>query len=313
MSYTEDNQILVSVFCETYNHELYIRQCLDGMLMQKTDFAFEVLIHDDASTDHTQSIIKEYAEKYPHVIKPILQQENQYSKGVKIWEVFQMPRARGKYIALCEGDDYWTDPHKLQKQVDVLEKDETLMAVVTNSKVVDSVGKELKDKQENVVPNNKEGRYDLRSYMNKVHHYPTATVCFRRSHVEEVEEMTKRMANPYLGDWTLWIALHVFGDFYYLDQVTSAYRINPTSVTHTCDRVGRAKAHWTICKAVQDILPDEYDDVRKGLDKDSWMWFDLALAYRFEKKYIRMLWCFFVAFVKDPKNVTRKILRRGKK
>lgn len=124
MNYNEDNRILVSVFCETYNHELYIRDCLDGMLMQKTDFSFEILIHDDASTDHTQMIIKEYAEKHPDVIKPILQHENQYSKGVNIWQTFQMPRARGKYIALCEGDDYWTDPLKLQKQVDFLEKHE---------------------------------------------------------------------------------------------------------------------------------------------------------------------------------------------
>lgn len=120
----EINEVMVSVFCETFNHEPFIRQCLDGMLMQKTDFAFEVLIHDDASTDHTQMIIKEYAEKYPDIIKPILQHENQYSKGVGIWQTFQMPRARGKYIALCEGDDYWTDPLKLQKQVDFLETHE---------------------------------------------------------------------------------------------------------------------------------------------------------------------------------------------
>lgn len=301
MGFAEDNQILVSVFCETYNHESFIRQCLDGMLMQKTDFAFEVLIHDDASTDQTPLIIKEYAEKYPDVIKPILQQVNQYSKGVNIWQVFQIPRARGKYVALCEGDDYWMDPLKLQKQVDLLEADETLMAVVTNSKVVDKEGNELKTKQDNVVPNNVEGRYDLRSFMYRIHHYPTATVCYRRTHVDEIQQMLQHTANPYLGDWTLWIALHIFGDFYYLDQVTSAYRINPMSVTHTCDRVGRAKAHWTICKSVQDILPDEYEDIRKSLDQKSWMWRELALAYKHEHHYVRMLWCVFIAFLKNPK------------
>src|SRR5690606_1543694 len=101
---------LVSVSCITYNHSSYIRQCLDGFVMQKCDFAFEVLIHDDASTDDTQEIIKEYQAKYPEIIKAVLQKENQYSKGIRgISPRFNFPRAQGKYIAMCEGDDYWTD------------------------------------------------------------------------------------------------------------------------------------------------------------------------------------------------------------
>src|SRR5690606_25359461 len=100
----------------------FIRQCLDGIFMQKCNFEYEILIHDDASTDDTQKIIKEYQQKYPEIIKPILQTENQYSKGVRgIMARFNFPRAKGKYIALCEGDDYWTDPLKLQKQIDFLE------------------------------------------------------------------------------------------------------------------------------------------------------------------------------------------------
>ena len=89
--------------------------------MQKTDFAFEVLIHDDASTDDTATIIREYEEKYPNIIKPIYQTENQFSKGIKINKTHQYPRAQGEYLAWCEGDDYWTDPLKLQKQVDFLD------------------------------------------------------------------------------------------------------------------------------------------------------------------------------------------------
>lgn len=115
-----DDNIIVSVSCITYNHAKYIRQCLDGILMQKADFQYEILIHDDASTDGTDDIIREYAQKYPTIIKPIFEKENQYSKGVPISATFNYPRAEGKYIALCEGDDYWTDPYKLQKQVDFL-------------------------------------------------------------------------------------------------------------------------------------------------------------------------------------------------
>lgn len=115
---------LVSICCLTFNHEPYIRECLDGFLMQKTSFPFEILIHDDASTDRTPVIIKEYEKKYPGIIKPIYQTENQHKKKIGISRTFQFPRAKGKYIALCEGDDYWTDPNKLQIQVDFLENNE---------------------------------------------------------------------------------------------------------------------------------------------------------------------------------------------
>lgn len=115
------SQPVVSICCATYNHAPYIRQCIDGFVMQKTIFPFEILIHDDASTDGTQDVIREYATKYPDLIKPIYQKENQYSKGVKVSLTYNYSRAKGKYVALCEGDDYWIDPYKLQKQVDFLE------------------------------------------------------------------------------------------------------------------------------------------------------------------------------------------------
>lgn len=113
--------IAVSICCLAYNHEKYIRRCLDGFLMQKTNFKFEVLIHDDASTDKTADIIREYEQKYPDIIKPIYQSENQYSQHIKIGWTYQYPRVKGKYIAWCEGDDCWTDEYKLQKQFDALE------------------------------------------------------------------------------------------------------------------------------------------------------------------------------------------------
>lgn len=119
---TSTNTPLVSICCITYNHHHYIRQCLNGFLMQKTNFAFEVIINDDCSTDGTTEILREYASKNPDIIKPIFQDENQYAKGVRgMFQHFVFPKAQGKYIAICEGDDYWTDPLKLQKQVDYLE------------------------------------------------------------------------------------------------------------------------------------------------------------------------------------------------
>ena len=107
--------LMVTVRCLTYNHAPYIHRSLDGFVMQKTDFRFEVIVHDDASTDGTADIIREYATKYPDIIKPILEKENQYSKHDGSLLRIMNEHTHGKYVAMCEGDDYWIDPLKLQK------------------------------------------------------------------------------------------------------------------------------------------------------------------------------------------------------
>lgn len=118
--WSDDTQPTVSICCITYNHKDYIAQAIDGFLMQETNFPFEILIHDDASTDNTAEIIRKYEARYPKLIKPIYQIENQYSKGIKINPTLNFPRAQGEFIAICEGDDYWVDEHKLQHQVELL-------------------------------------------------------------------------------------------------------------------------------------------------------------------------------------------------
>ena len=117
-------QPLVSIICLAYNHEKFINQALAGFVMQKVNFTYEIIIHDDASTDNTVLIIKDYERKYPKLFRPIYQIENQASKERGRVTKIVFGAAKGKYIALCEGDDYWTDPLKLQKQVDFLEKNE---------------------------------------------------------------------------------------------------------------------------------------------------------------------------------------------
>ena len=123
MENTENNKLplIVTIQCLVYNHESFLRQCLDGFVMQKTSFRFEVIVHDDASTDGSAAIIREYADKYPEIIKPIFETENLYSKRDGSLRRVMYRNTRGKYVAICEGDDYWTDPYKLQKQVDFLE------------------------------------------------------------------------------------------------------------------------------------------------------------------------------------------------
>ena len=128
---------VVSICCITYNHELYIEDALEGFLIQETDFPFEIIIHDDASTDKTADIIREYEAKYPQLIKPIFQTENQYSKGLAMNEVFNFPRAEGEYIALCEGDDFWTSGEKLAKQFRVFSDNMNVSLVCHQGVLVD--------------------------------------------------------------------------------------------------------------------------------------------------------------------------------
>ncbi len=130
-------EIKVSIVCAVYNHGEYIRRCLEGFVSQKTDFAYEVLIHEDASTDNSAQIVREFEEKYPDIIKPIYQTENQYSKGVPISLKYQFPRVLGKYVAFCEGDDYWIDEQKLQKQVDYMETHPDCTFCFTNGYIED--------------------------------------------------------------------------------------------------------------------------------------------------------------------------------
>lgn len=307
------DNVLVSVICDVYNHEPYLRDCLEGFINQKTNFTYEILIHDDASTDNSVNIIREYVNKYPHLFKPIFQTENQYSKGMSIWYDIQIPRAKGKYIAICEGDDYWIDPYKLQKQVDILEADETLMACVTNSMVVSNTKEVLSKYTENIVKDNNEGRYNLRDFMRVTHNYPTASVLYCRKEVDRVRKYCNITRNPFFGDWNLWIALHIIGDFYYMDEVTTAYRINPNSVTHSNvdkRRLGLAKANFEIIKKVQSILPPEYNDIRKELDKTAWIWYNLANAYKHSGKYLHMIGCLICCEFKEPGFVWKKIICR---
>ncbi|PLX87864.1 MAG: glycosyl transferase family 2 [Desulfuromonas sp.] len=136
-TWVDKENVVVSVSCVSFNHEKYIKDALDGVLAQKTNFAFELLIHDDASTDSTQKIINEYSLKYANIVKPLLQKENIFSKGRRP-SLENFKRANGKYISLCDCDDYWINENKLQKQVDFLDQNEDFVIVGHDSLSIDS-------------------------------------------------------------------------------------------------------------------------------------------------------------------------------
>jgi len=220
---------LVSISCITYNHVNYIKECLDGFLMQQCSFGFEVLIHDDASTDGTQEIIKEYQQKFPEIIKPILQTENQWSKGVRgINFRYNFTRAQGKYIALCEGDDYWTDPLKLQKQVDFLEAHPEYglcyTRAITYHQDTESFKKQVGEaiSAESIL------------YRNAV---PTLTTVFKKSMADEFYSLYgNHIAQQWkMGDYPLWIWFAFNSKVHFLDLLTSVYRIRGESMSHFID------------------------------------------------------------------------------
>lgn len=216
---------LVSICCLTYNHSKYIRQCLDGFMIQKTSFSFEVLIHDDASTDGTQEIIDEYKNRYPDIIKPIYQKENQYSKGINVSKVYQFSRAKGKYIALCEGDDYWTDSFKLQKQVNAIEQDDKIGFVYTKFKLVDCENNTI-DYIRSVEQQFAKSKSGLLFPILLKNNFPqTLTVLFRKELLDGVEEYYR-----FVYDWPIF--LHICGQCksVFLNEIMGCYRINPNGI-----------------------------------------------------------------------------------
>lgn len=208
---------LVSICCTTFNHQNFIKDALKGFIEQKTKFPIEILIHDDASTDRTPAILREYEKTDPR-IKVIYQKENKYSQGEKPFIKYLFKNAKGKYIAMCEGDDFWTDPFKLQKQVDFLEN---------NNGYVLSFHDALESGNKGVIYNN--GKKDLSKedlILNS--HLHTSTVLFYWN--KEIFSKTKaiKVVN---GDTALYSILGHFGKGKYIKTITpSIYRIHDKGV-----------------------------------------------------------------------------------
>ena len=222
----DTSQILVSILCCTYNHEAYIRQCLEGFIMQKTDFRFEAVVHDDASTDNTAAILREYAEKYPDIINPIYETENQYTKKDDSLVRIMNAACKGKYIAFCEGDDYWTDPYKLQKQVDIFENNNKIGLIFSKVDVYDELKKEIISDF-----GNKTDFFKLLDLGNSI---PTLSVCIRaeiyNSYINEIKPWVYRWK---MGDYPLWLYTLKFYESAFIDSVMGVYRKLPNSASHS--------------------------------------------------------------------------------
>lgn len=210
--------VAVSICCITFNHEAFIAQCLEGFLDQCCDFRVEVVIYDDASTDRTAAIIREYASRYPTVFRTILMEQNQFSKGVNPYFGHVFPAAHGEYLAICDGDDYWTDPNKLSRQVAVLAAEPTIALTYGPVRGVDESGAE--------VPHKGGIRRDLTADELKVGPpINTLTTCFRNIFRDKPVSLYIR-TSP-IGDMTVWAMLGYHGAARYLPDLPLAnYRLH---------------------------------------------------------------------------------------
>ena len=215
---------LVCVMVVTYNHEGYIAQTLDGILMQEVDFPYEIIIGEDKSTDRTREIVCEFQRRYPDKIRLQLSRENLFSQ--KLAGIGILHACRGKYLAQCEGDDYWTDPLKMQKQVDFLEMHPECSACYTNAAVVNENGSPNPSIYLGAGPpaawivQPAEARRTQDDIFTRLA-IPTCTLCYRAHYLRDLPKWANRTAT---GDWAMAMVLSGHGPIQYLDEITATYR-----------------------------------------------------------------------------------------
>lgn len=212
------DKVYISVVCTSYNQEVYIRDAIESFLAQECEYKFEIIIHDDASTDHTGKIVKEYADKYPNIIKPILQTKNQYSIYPNKPFINCCNAVNGEYIALCEGDDFWVDKIKLQHQTVLMEKNPNYNICCTNALMLARNGRAVK------FSISKSSEVSIGEVIKKTSQFaPTATYFFKRKVVNELPIWLNKAP---IGDFYIEMYSMYSGEFYYCERITSVYRLN---------------------------------------------------------------------------------------
>lgn len=256
----------VSIVCITYEHVKFVKNCLDGFLEQKVGFEYEIIVHDDASTDGTVDIIREYASAHPSRIVTILQTENQRSKGIRPWPPC-FAKARGEYIALCEGDDHWIDVDKLQRQVDALDADPMATGCFTNAY------NELRGERVHFL-----GGYTKvpRSMILREADYlqgqgiPTCTFMFRRSAIAEYPTVLRSFST---GDTALFTLLLGKGHFIYQPNFTAVRVMHAGGVYSLQGTLHQLNVQLKNLPAQDQLTQGRYSDV---IQKRKLAWLEKA-------------------------------------
>lgn len=222
---------VVSIVCITFMHEKYIRQTLDGFVMQKTDFPFEILVHDDASTDDTAAIIREYEAKHPQLFRCICQTENQYQKGISPTSIL-LRMARGEFIAICEGDDFWTNPDKLQMQVDILRAHPECYGCCHNTLVVDGDAVAIDGEMQTIHYENKDVIHD-KTFLKKHCRFCRTPSLMLRSELfcKDDEWWQRYLGFKANGDMKMSALVAAHGSMYHIARTMASYRYVTSGTT----------------------------------------------------------------------------------
>lgn len=262
--YEQQSNVKVTVICLTYNHEKYIRDALDGFVSQRTNFKFEVIVHDDASTDNTPDIIRKYEKMYPDIIKPIYQKENQFRLGVNKYYKFILPISHGEFIALCEGDDYWTDPLKLQKQYDYMAAHPDCSLVVHNTERIDMKSGSKKAFLPKSFDDSGKCEFAAEEVIKNHMLFHTSALFFRKEFFTKNEEFLK-CHQQY--DYLIKSLLVTEGSVHYVPQIMSVYRMGTAgSWTQSTSESSEKYIHHNevAIKAMEDLneyRSFKYDDI----------------------------------------------------
>lgn len=271
---------LLTIICMTYNHEAYVRECLDSFLRQETSFPVEILVHDDASTDRTQDVIREYEARHPRLFRTILQTQNQRSKVGPLLPIL-VSAARGEYFAFCEGDDYWSYPDKLQSQVDFLMKNPDFVMISHRSIKITQDGIELPDQG-----SSQRGIGSLTYSENDV---IKGTFDHPNSWVARTPKLSEKflatVARLPMGDDPLNLAmLHGGAKGMSLDATWSAYRQHAGGIWSTLEGWQRRAQELALFMAQKAYYGDEYReqfDVHIERVRTDLGWSVLADLWRF--------------------------------
>lgn len=238
MNYTVAVQVL------TYNQKDYIAQCLDGIVMQRTTFPFVAVVHDDASTDGTADIVRQYAERYPDIIHPILQTENQYSKGNSPAKIVaeKINALNPKYKCIVDGDDYWTDADFLQVCYDWLEEHPACAVAYTKTQVMEMPSGLIREKDAG-------HRWETPTLETMLirNMIPIHTALFRLDAYHEYYQEVKPFEKPWqVNDWSIWLYMLAKHEVKFIDRTTAILRMTTVSMT-------RKKSLWARVRYLNNL------------------------------------------------------------